>query len=116
MSTPNLPSVSPRSADAGFSDPRRPEPRVRRRYPSDLTDRQWAAIAPLLPPDARTGRRRRQPLREVLDALNYRWETGCAWRMLPHDFPPWGTVYRYYRHWQRTGALHRLHDALIRPR
>jgi transposase len=82
-------------------------------YPSDLTERQWNRIVPLLPESRSTGRRRRHSLRQVLDAINYRWETGCAWRMLPHDFPPWGTVYTYYRRWQRTGLLPKLRDALL---
>jgi len=109
-----LPShvLPPSAATRDFSNPRFPEPR-RRRYPSDLTDRQWARISPLLPADASVGRRRKQPLREVLDALNYRWETGCAWRMLPHDFPAWGTVYSYYRRWKQRGVMHLIRAAVV---
>jgi transposase len=84
------------------------------RYPSDLTDRQWSRVEPLLPGPRSTGRKRSLSLREVLDALNYRWETGCAWRMLPHDFPPWSSVYAHVRRWQRTGILRQVREALER--
>ena len=88
---------------------------TRQRYPSDLNPRQWARVSPLLPQPARLGRRRRCDLREILDAINYRWETGCTWRMLPHDFPPWGTVYAYFRAWQRQGVLRTIREALTGP-
>jgi len=87
--------------------PRRP------RYPSDLTERQWGRVERLLPTASRVGRPRGHSLRNVLDAINYRWETGCTWRMLPHDFPPWGTVYTYFRTWQRAGILKQVREALI---
>ncbi len=64
-----------------------------RRYSSDLTDAQWEAIAPLLD----TQRRRRHDLRTILDAVFYLTKTGCPWRMLPEPFPPWQTVYYYFR-------------------
>jgi transposase len=60
-------------------------------YPSDLTDAQWALIQPLLPKPHKRGRRRRLDYRRVLDAIFYLQRTGCQWRQLPHDFPPWGT-------------------------
>jgi putative transposase len=88
---------------------------VRRHYPSDLTDRQWRKVHPLLPPPPpQTGRPRSTNLRDVLSAINYRWTTGCAWRMLPHDFPPWGTVYTYFRHWGRSGVLPEVRAQLLR--
>jgi transposase len=65
---------------------------------------------------APTGRPRETDLRDVIDALNYRWHTGCPWRMLPHDFPPWGTIYTYARHWAREGVLPEIRDALVRRR
>ena len=68
----------------------------RPRYPSDLTDIQWENIEHLFPPErqpaGKPGRRRTYPRREVVNALFYMARSGCAWRMLPHDFPPWGLV------------------------
>ena len=64
-----------------------------KRYPTDLTDEEWSRIAPLLPQPGRTGRPRRLDLREILNAIRYLARTGCGWRMLPKDFPPWPTVY-----------------------
>lgn len=92
-----------------------PAAAVRRSYPSDLTERQWRKVHPLLPPPpVRPGRPRETDLREVLSAINYRWTTGCPWRMLPHDFPPWGTVYTYFRQWDRAGVLTDLRLQLLR--
>lgn len=88
---------------------------TRRRYPSDLSERKWTAIAPLVPPERELGRPRSADVREIVNAINYRWETGCAWRMLPHDYPPWPTVYTYFRQWRRTGVLRQLRDAIVRP-
>ena len=65
----------------------------RKPYPSDLTDAQWALLAPLLPAARPGGRPRKTGLRDVLDALFYLNRQGCTWRALPHDFPPWKTVY-----------------------
>jgi len=82
---------------------------------TDLTDEQWKKIAPLLPQpkqSGRTGRPRLYPYREILNALFYRVRSGCAWRMLPHDFPPWDTVYGDFRRLKRDGTLERIHDAL----
>jgi transposase len=83
-------------------------------YPSDLTDRQWAVVAPLLPPPAPRGRRRSVDLRAILDGILYVLGTGCSWRSLPRDLPKWITVYAYFRRWQRDGTWARLHDALRR--
>lgn len=90
-------------------------PRRRRaRYPSDLTDAQWAAIASLLPPakGGRTGRPRLYPLREIWNAIFYQARTGCSWRALPHDFPPWEDVWYHFRRWRDAGTLERVHTAL----
>ncbi len=84
----------------------------RTQYPSDLTDWQWRSIASLLPEEKFRGRRRETNLRDVLNAINYRDQTGCPWRMLPHDFPAWGTVYSYYRRWNRDGLLAKLRKLL----
>lgn len=82
-------------------------------YPSDMNQAQWDAIDLLLPGDAERGRTRENSLREVVNAINYRWTTGCSWRMLPHDFPMWQTVYSYYRTWQSLGLLGDMRTILI---
>ena len=83
-------------------------------YPSDLTDAQWQVIAPYLPPDqpGRRGRPLVWPRRRVIEAILYLDRTGCAWRYLPGDFPPWQTVYGYFAAWRDDGTLARLHDVL----
>mgnify|MGYP002528015607 FL=1 len=92
------------------SNPRRPT------YPSDLSDAQWRSIAPTIPPERDLGRHRSTNVREIVNGINYRWSTGCVWRMLPHDFPPWGTVYTYFHRWQQDGTLKELRDALLAGR
>src|SRR5215469_14829382 len=85
-----------------------------RRYPSDLTDAQWQVIAAHLPryvPGGR-GRPRIWPARRIVEAILYQDRTGCVWRYLPGDFPPWQTVYGYFAAWWDDGTLTRLHDAL----
>jgi len=84
----------------------------RKPYPTDLTDGQWAEVGPLLPAAKPGGRPRAVDLREVLNAILYVICTGCPWRHLPHEFPPWGTVHYYYRRWRLDGAWQRMHDAL----
>jgi transposase len=83
-----------------------------RRYDSDLTDEQWQLIEPLLPPPATAGRREKHPRREIVNAIQYVVRTGCAWRLLPREFPPWQTVFWYFKRWRSDGSLDRLHDAL----
>jgi putative transposase len=88
----------------------------RKPYPTDLTDGQWKLIEPLLP-DAKSdrksgGRPRKTNLREVLNALFYLVRSGCQWRMIPHEFPPWRTCYNYYRAWIRDGTLDEIAVAL----
>ena len=87
--------------------------RCRHPYPSDLSDAQWRSIAPTIPPERDLGRHRSTDVREIVNGINYRWSTGCVWRMLPHDFPPWGTVYTYFHRWQQDGTLKELRDALL---
>ena len=77
-----------------------------KRYPTDLTDMEWQTVEPLLPRPGKTGRRRRVDLREVLNAIRYLARTGCGWRMLAHDFPPWQTVYWWFRRFVRRPPLH----------
>ena len=83
-------------------------------YPSDVTDRQWQEIGSLLPSGRDCGRDRSTDLREVVNGINYRWKTGCVWRMLPHDFPPWPTIYTYFQRWQRDGTLKYIRETLLR--
>jgi putative transposase len=81
-------------------------------YPSDLSDDEYARLAPLLPPYARRGRPRKHAWRTVLDGVFYLVRTGCQWRALPREYPPWKTVYHYFRVWRLDGTWERLHDAL----
>ena len=83
------------------------------RYPSDLTDAEWALIAPLIPPARRGGRPRETDMREGMNAVRYVLRTGCQWRQLPKDFPPRSTVYSYFWEWSRYGVLDRIHHALL---
>src|SRR6201991_4731509 len=86
---------------------------ARKRYPSDLTDLQWGSIAHLLPRgDGPPGRPRSYPLREVVNACLYLARSGCAWRMLPHDFPPWKTVAYYFYTWRDQGVWEQVHASL----
>jgi transposase len=83
-----------------------------RGYPSDLTDEQWAVIEGLVPPVRSGGRPEKHPKRAVVNAIFYVVRTGCSWRQLPHDFPPWQTVFWYFKKWRADGTVDRLHDAL----
>jgi putative transposase len=85
---------------------------VRRRYPSDLSDAEWALLAPLLPAAKPGGRPRSADLREIVNALSYWLRGGVAWRALPHDFPPCKTVYHYWRAWRLSGDWERIHTVL----
>jgi putative transposase len=80
-------------------------------YPSDLTDEQWALVAPLIP-EYPGGRPRKTSVRDVLDAVFYIVRTGCQWRYLPKDFPPKSTVWGYFNDWRRNGTLDAIHDTL----
>ncbi len=86
--------------------------RSRLRYPSDLTDEEWALVEPLIPPARRGGNRRTVNVREVVNGLMYVLSTGCQWRAIPKDLPPRSTVYDYFDLWGWDGTLDRLHDAL----
>src|SRR3954467_7935101 len=87
----------------------------RKPYPSDLSDKAWAILEPLIPPAAPGGRPRKTDMRQVVNAIFYRNRNGCTWRALPHDFPPWRTVYNYFATWRDDGTWAALNDAL-RPR
>ena len=83
-----------------------------RRYDPDLTDPQWQLVEPLLPPPSAAGRREKHPRREIVNAILYVVRTGCAWRLLPREYPPWQTVFWYFRRWRQDGPIDRVHDAL----
>ena len=83
------------------------------RYPSDMTDAEWALIAPLIPPEKRHGRRREVVIREVVNAIFYVLSTGCQWRFLPKDLPPRSTVHDYFKLWEWDGTLERIHFTLF---
>jgi len=87
---------------------------MRRAYQSDLSDEEWEVLKPHLPVPQASGRPRLHPLREIVDAVFYVLRGGCAWRLLPHDFPPWKSVYHYFRLWRLDGTWERLHEALRR--
>jgi putative transposase len=80
-------------------------------YPSDVTDEQWAALEPLIPP-SHGGRPRTIDLRPIINGIFYRNKAGCQWRMLPKEFGPWETVYYYFAKWRDDGTWRRLNDAL----
>lgn len=83
-----------------------------KRYPSDLTDKQWQEIELLIPPPKPGGRPREVNMREVLNGIFYLVRGGCSWRMLPNDFPPWGTVHYYYWRFRREGVWQKINDVL----
>jgi putative transposase len=86
--------------------------RKRAAYPSDLTDGEWAVIEPLIPPEKPGGRSRGVDMREVINGVRYVNRTGCPWRALPHDLPPWGTVWYYFWRFRNEGVWQAIHDAL----
>src|SRR5918993_4943144 len=85
---------------------------MRKPYPTDLSDAEWNHIEPHLPIPKEHGRPRIHSLREILDAIFYVLRSGCQWRLLPHDFPPWKTVHHYFRSWRLDGTWERMHSAL----
>jgi putative transposase len=85
---------------------------MRRAYQTDLSDAEWSYVKPHIPAPKAPGRPRVHPLREMLDAIFYIVRSGCAWRLLPHDFPPWKTVHHYFRIWRIDGTWERVHAAL----
>jgi len=86
--------------------------RSKLRYPSDLTDREWALVEPAIPPAKRGGNKRTVDMREVTNGLMYVLSTGCQWRAIPKDLPPRSTVNFYFCRWQHDGTLDRLHHTL----
>lgn len=89
------------------------EHNARKLYPTDLSDVEYQNAEPhLRKPKTKRGRKRVYPYREILNAIFYVLRTGCAWRMLPHDLPPWTIVYHYFRVWRKDGTWERLNAAL----
>jgi transposase len=86
--------------------------RQRLSYTTDLTEEEWQILKPLLPPVKSGGRPRKYPMREVLNGLQYVRRGGCAWRLMPHDLPPWQTAYQTFRAWRQDGTWLRIHDQL----
>jgi putative transposase len=85
---------------------------MRKTYSTDLSDEEWTYIEPHLPVPGAPGRPRLHSLREIIDAIFYIVRSGCAWRLLPHDFPPWKTIHHYFRTWRIDGTWERMHAAL----
>lgn len=83
------------------------------RYESDLTDAEWRLIAPHLPPPSERGRPRSWPWREIVNAIFYVLRSGCPWWLLPRDFPPWRTVYRWFSAWRDSGLFETINHALV---
>jgi putative transposase len=81
----------------------------RQAYQTDLTDAQWEVVKPLLP---NAERKRKHSLREIMNALFYHTRAGGAWRLLPHDFPPWESAYGFFNRWSKNGTLECVHDSL----
>ena len=84
-------------------------------YPSDLSDEEWAILAPLITPGTQAGHPQVLELRRVVDAVFYLLRTGCQWRALPHEHPPWPSVYYHYAKWRRQGTWERI-NARLRER
>jgi putative transposase len=80
-------------------------------YPTDLSDEQWRLIRALIPPSRPIGAERSTSTRAVVNAILYRERSGCSWRMLPHDFPHWRTVYGYYCQWKAAGVWEKICNA-----
>ena len=84
----------------------------RHAYPTDQTDEQWTILAPLIPPAPKNCRPRQADMHEVLNGIFHVPRTGCAWRLLPHDPPPYRTVFYYFSKWRERGAPRKIHDNL----
>src|ERR687890_1926155 len=85
---------------------------MKRSYSTDLSDAEWGCIEPHVPPPGRRGRPKTHTTREILDAIFYVLKSGCPWRLLPKDFPPWETVYWWFGRWRADGTFERLNAAL----
>jgi transposase len=84
----------------------------RKAYSTDLSDKEWDLIKHLVPEVKPGGRPEKYPKREILNSIFYIVRGGCAWRLMPHDLPPWQIVYQYFWRWRRDGTWQRMHDLL----
>ena len=108
--SPRLPSLA---RPTRYQARHRPEPRREtRQYPSDLRDEEWRLLAPLVESSTQRGRPVVHSRRRILDAIFYIARTGCQWRYLPLDYPPWQTVYSCFRRWKLQGVLVQIHERL----
>ncbi len=87
---------------------------MRPAYDTDITDEQWEILETLLPPAKQGGRPRTVDMRDIINALFYILSAGCAWRLLPHDLPPWQTVYYYFRQWNQDQIGKRLTTTCVK--
>ena len=85
---------------------------TRKAYSTDLNDKEWGIIEPYVPQAKTGGRPAKHERREILNAIAYVLRSGCAWRLMPHDLPPWSTVYDYFRQWRKDGTWERINAAL----
>lgn len=88
---------------------------MRKTYPTDLTDKEWEIVKPFVAAAYQKGKSGRRPTinkRELVNAIFYVLQSGCSWRMLPHDFPEWESVYWYFKLWETSGITEKLHDFL----
>lgn len=86
----------------------------KKRYPSDLSFKQWDILKPLIPPAKHGGRPRKHNMKDILDAIWYKVKTGCQWRQLPNDYPPWRTVYEYFINWSLDDTWLVIHDEIVK--
>jgi transposase len=84
----------------------------RKQYPSDVSEKEWEILKGFIPEPLAGGRPAQHPRREIVNAIRYILRTGCGWEYLPHDFPPWKTVYDYFRQWQEAGVWERANACL----
>lgn len=87
---------------------------MRNTYPSDLTDFEWEVVKELIAEPKKGGGKRRVDMRQVVNSCFYITKTGCQWRMLPHEYPAWQTVYWYFANWKKDGTLEKIHDKLVK--
>ena len=83
---------------------------TRQAYPTDLSEAEWQVLDPLVPAPKPGGRPAKYPRREIVNGILYVLRTGCAWRLLPHDFPPWRIVFYYFWQWRRSGEWAWIHE------
>lgn len=85
---------------------------IRKPYLTDITNAEWQLLQPLIPPAKTGGRPRTVDIREIINAILYVQSNNCSWRLLPHELPPWPTVYNYFRVWHRSGVWEKINQVL----